>query len=62
MILSIIKYIENIFNLFTILRKSDLNIESIKDRTGLNTDTLFFITALIFGFILGTSWSYVDKK
>lgn len=62
MILSIIKYIEIIFNFFTVLRSSDLNMENIKDKTGLNTDTLFFITSLIFGFILGSSWSYIDKK
>ncbi len=62
MILSIINYIEIIIKFFSMIFSSEFNIESIKEKTGLNTDTLLFITALIFGFIIGIGWSYLDRK
>ena len=62
MILSIIKYFETIISFFSMLLSLDFDIESIKEKTGMNTDTLLFITALVFGFILGISWSYLDRK
>ena len=62
MILSILNYIEIIMKFVSMIFTSDFDIESIKEKTGLNTDTLLFITSLVFGFILGIGWSYLDKK
>ncbi len=62
MILSIVKYFETILSFISMLLSSDFDIESIKEKTGMNTDTLLFTTALIFGFILGIGWSYLDRK
>ena len=62
MIISIIKYFETILTFFSMLSSMDFNIEGIKEKTGLNTDTLLFTTSLIFGFILGIGWSYLDGK
>ena len=62
MILSIIKYFETILNFISIILAYDFDIESIKEKTGLNIDTLLFVTSLILGFILGISWNYLDRK
>ena len=62
MILSIINYVEIIIKFISMIFSSDFDIESIKEKTGLNTDTLLFITSLVFGFILGIGWSYLDRK